>query len=310
MSRIVITEFMEESAVTRLTGRFDTLYDPELVNKPDDLIAALEKAEALIVRNRTQVRGTILASAERLRAVGRLGVGLDNIDVPACERRDIAVIPASGANDDSVAEYVITGALMLRRTAYHATERVAAGDWPRNQLMGREVMGARLGLVGFGSVARSTARRAAALGMSILACDPHVEEDDPVWTEFNAGRRSFDDLLAEADVISLHVPLNDNTRGLMDKVALARMKPDAVLINAARGGVVDEHALSDALRSGRIAGAMLDVFEQEPLPGGTELEDVPNLVLTPHIAGVTQESNVRVSNMIADRISAELEKRS
>lgn len=308
MPDIVITEFMEEGAVASLSERYDTLYDPELVGKPDEMASRLAGARALIVRNRTQVDETLLAGAGALRLVGRLGVGLDNIALEACRARDIAVIPASGANDDSVAEYVIAGTLMLRRGAYFDTADVAAGQWPRTRLMaGREVLGATLGLVGFGAIARAVARRAAALDMRLLAHDPHVAEDDPAWRELNVAPRSLNALLDEADVVSLHVPLSAGTRKLIDAAALARMKPDAVLINSARGGVVDEAALADALRSQRLGAAMLDVFDTEPLPGGGPLAGVPNLILTPHIAGVTQESNVRVSRMIADKVSAALE---
>jgi (S)-sulfolactate dehydrogenase len=308
MPDIVITEFMEDGAVASLSQRYDTLYDPELVAKPEELASQLAGARALVVRNRTRVDEGLLAAAGALRVVGRLGVGLDNIALEACRARDIAVIPASGANDDSVAEYVVAGALMLRRGAYFATAEVAAGQWPRTRLMaGREVLGATLGLVGFGAIARATARRAAALGMRLVAHDPYLADDDPAWGELNAEPRSLEALLGEADVVSLHVPLSEGTRNLIGAAALARMKPDAVLINSARGGVVDEAALADALRSGRLGAAMLDVFETEPLPGGGLLADVPNLVLTPHIAGVTEESNVRVSRMIADKVIAALE---
>ena len=308
MPDIVITEFMEAGAVASLSERYDTLYDHELVAKPEVLARQLAGARALVVRNRTQVDEGLLAGAAALRVVGRLGVGLDNIALDACRKRDIAVIPASGANDDSVAEYVIAGALMLRRGAYFDTAAVAAGGWPRNRLMaGREVLGATLGLVGFGSIARAVARRAAALGMRLVAHDPHLADDDPAWRKLSVAPRSLNALLEEADVVSLHVPLSEGTRNLIGAAALARMKPDAILINSARGGVVDEQALADALRSGRLGAAMLDVFETEPLPGGGPLADVPNLILTPHIAGVTAESNVRVSRMIADKVIAALE---
>jgi (S)-sulfolactate dehydrogenase len=308
MPDIVITEFMEDGAVASLSQRYDTLYDAELVAKPEELAGQLAGARALIVRNRTQVDERLLAGASALRVVGRLGVGLDNIALEACRARGIAVIPASGANDDSVAEYVIAGALMLRRGAYFDTSDVAAGDWPRNRLMmGREVLGATLGLVGFGAIARATARRAAALGMRLLAHDPHVAGDNPAWVELNVAPRSLNALLENADVVSLHVPLSEGTRNLIDAAALARMKPDAILINSARGGVVDEAALADALRSKRIGAAMLDVFATEPLPGGGPLADVPNLLLTPHIAGVTEQSNVRVSRMIAEKVMVALE---
>ncbi|HQS49965.1 MAG TPA: NAD(P)-dependent oxidoreductase, partial [Xanthobacteraceae bacterium] len=174
----------------------------------------------------------------------------------------------------------------------------------------REVSGKRLGLIGFGAIARETAQRARALGMEVVAFDPFVAADDPAWRAHGVGPRSLDDLLTESDAVSLHVPLTSQTRNLIDAAALDRMKPGAVLINAARGGVVDEAALAAALRRGAIGGAMLDVFEAEPLGAGSALCDVPNLILTPHIAGVTEESNVRVSALIASKVSQALKGRS
>ena len=179
MPDIVIPEFMDEAAVREGLQGFDVLYAPDLVDRPDDLAAALREARGLIVRNRTQVRGPLLDAAQSLKAVGRLGVGLDNIDMAACEARGIAVFPARGANDISVAEYVIATAMLLLRGAYSATSDVIAGSWPRNRLMGREISGKRLGLVGYGSIARETAKRAAALDMAVTAFDPFVEPAHP-----------------------------------------------------------------------------------------------------------------------------------
>src|SRR5512137_1193023 len=159
MPEIVISEFMDEAAIRASFAGRDVLYDPKLVDDPARLGTAVRDARALIVRNRTQVRGALLKAAPRLEVVGRLGVGLDNIDVPACEARGIAVYPATGANDLSVAEYVITAALMLLRRAWLSTARVVAGEWPRTDLMGREMDGKQLGLVGFGAIARETATR-------------------------------------------------------------------------------------------------------------------------------------------------------
>ena len=309
MADIVVTEFMDADALDALRAQYDVTYDPELVDRPDDLAALLGPARALIVRNRTQVRAALLEKAPRLVVVGRLGVGLDNIDVPACEARGIAVRPATGANDLSVAEYVICGVLMLLRGAYHASAEVADGAWPRTRLMGREASGRTLGLVGFGAIARETARRARALGMAIAAYDPFLPDDHPAFAQFEARPLPLDDLLAQSDAVSLHVPLTEATRGLIGAAALGRMRPGAVLINAARGGVVDEAALADALKGGRLGGAMLDVFEREPLPGGGPLQGVPNLILTPHIAGVTEESNVRVSAAVAEAVAQVLKER-
>lgn len=302
---IVISEFMDEEAVATLAAAYPTLYDPDLVDRPADLARLAAGCRALVVRNRTQVRGALLEGAVRLEAVGRLGVGLDNIDVEACHRRSIAVLPASGANDVSVAEYVITTAMILLRGAYYATFKVAAGQWPRNALInGREISGKVLGLVGFGAIARETAVRARALGMTVIAHDPFVASDHPSWTTVGATPASLDDVMSRSDVVSLHVPLTQDTRNLVDSMALDLMKSDAILINAARGGVVDEPALAQALKDGKIGGAALDVFESEPLKGeaAVNFEGCPNLILTPHIAGVTAESNVRVSAVTAQNV--------
>lgn len=306
MPEIVISEFMDEAAIREAFAGRDVLYDPQLVDDATRLHDAVRDARALIVRNRTQVRGTLLDAAVKLEVVGRLGVGLDNIDVTACAARGVAVYPASGANDLAVAEYVITAALVLLRRAWFATGRVTAGEWPRTALMGREIAGKRLGLVGYGSIARVTARMARGLGMSIAACDPLLPADHPAWA--GAEPQTLPDLLRGSDVVSLHVPLTETTRNMLDAGALALMKPDAILINAARGGIVDEMALCEALRSGRLGGAALDVFEREPVDAttGARFAQVPNLILTPHIAGVTDESNVRVSSVTAQAVARHL----
>lgn len=306
MSEIVICEFMDEAAVRDGLAGFDVHYDPKLVDRPDELRACVADARALIVRNRTQVRGALLEAAAKLEAVGRLGVGLDNIDVEACRARGVAVFPATGANDVAVAEYVMGAALHLRRGVFGATDAMIAGQWPREKLMGRELSGATLGLVGFGAIAQEVARRAAAFGMAIVAHDPHVTAGDARWGAVEPV--ALPDLLARADVISLHVPLTDGTRNLIDAAALARCKADAILINSARGGVVDETALAAALKAGRLGGAALDVFATEPLTqeGRAVFEGCPNLLLTPHVAGVTVESNVRVSHVTVAAVARHL----
>ena len=306
---ILITEFMDEAAIRDGLAGFEVRYDPALVDQPEALHAAIGAARAVILRNRTQLRGDLLAAATRLEVVGRLGVGLDNIDTDACAARGIAVCPASGANDVSVAEYVIAGALVLLRGAYLSTPELVAGGWPRNRLVGREITGKRLGLVGFGAIARETARRAAALGMEVTGFDPFLPATSPAWSQ-PWGRvepRDLATLLATSDVVSLHVPLTEATRAMIDAAALATMKPDAILVNAARGGVVDQPALAAALREGRLGGAALDVFETEPLgSGGAVFEGAPNLLLTPHIAGVTVESNARVSRVTVENVARHL----
>jgi len=305
--KIVIAEFMDEAAVASLAARFDVRYDKDLVDRPAELAAALADATAVIVRNRTQVNAALLAAAPRLKVVGRLGVGLDNVDQPGCAARGIVVIPATGANALAVAEYVIGTAMLLLRGVYAATADVAAGRWPRTALSdGCELAGKTLGLVGFGGIGRLTARLARALGMATIAFDAHIAAAAAAWADESTACRTFDALLADADVVSLHVPLTPATRNLVDAARIAAMRRGAILINTARGGVVDEAAVAAALRAGHLGGAALDVFDREPLPAGSPLAGCPNLILTPHVAGVTRESNVRVSALIADRVATAL----
>lgn len=306
--KIVISEFMDGAAVEFLRRRFDTRYDPALVDRRDELVAGLEDADALIVRNRTRVDAELLAAAPKLRVVGRLGVGLDNIDLAASRERGVAVIPATGANAAAVAEYVLCTAMMLLRGAYRSSTTVAAGGWPRAALSdGREIGGKAIGIVGFGGIGRLAAKLARLLGMRVLACDPQIAADSPVWQGEAALRLDLNELLGQADVVSLHIPLVPGTRGLIGAAQLALMKSDAVLINTARGGTVDEAALAAALKAGRLGGAALDVFADEPLAPGSPLSDCPNLILTPHIAGVTREANQRVSSLIAEQVATLLE---
>jgi len=308
MAQIVISEFIAPEALALLESRHSVLYDPSLCERPDNLAGALADARAIIVRNKTQVRGAVLDAAQRLEAIGRLGVGLDNIDVAVCEARGIKVLPARGANASAVAEYVVSAALILLRGAFGATPDLLAGAWPRERLIGRQIEGKRLGLLGFGSIGQATADKARALGMEIAAYDPAIPHDAPCW-EAGARRMTFEELLAASDVLSLHLPLTEETRGLIGADALARMNPDAILVNTARGGIVEEAALAKALRERRLAGAALDVFAAEPLDTATAdlFASLDNLILTPHIAGVTNEANARVSDVTARNVLAALE---
>ena len=303
MADIVITEFMDAPAVDSLRTDFDVSYDPDLHGDAAAIAGLLGSARALIVRNRTRVDGALLAAGPRLVAVGRLGVGLDNIDLDACAERGVSVHPATGANVVAVAEYVIGATLLMLRGAYHSTGRVLAGEWPRNALIGREASGKTLGIVGFGAIGRAVAQRAAALGIDISAFDPVLPRDDSAWR--TSGVRRFGDLrvmLGTCDVLTLHVPLTDDTRHLVGAGEIAAMKRGACIVNTARGGVLDETATVEALACGQLGAAALDVFEDEPLPADSPLVGVPNLYLTPHIAGLTEESNARTGELIASRI--------
>lgn len=305
--RIVISEFIDDSAVAALACSHEVVYDPGLVDRLPDLEASIATADALIVRNRTAVSVALLAAAPRLRVVGRLGVGLDNIDTEACTARGVEVIPATGANARAVAEYVIATAMLLLRGTYMATEEVAAGRWPRAVLSsGREICGKTMGLIGFGSIGQATGAMARAVGMRAIGFDPQLAADAPAWAHAKTVACRFDEVVARSDVLSLHVPLVAGTRNLLDAPAIASMQRGALLVNTSRGGVVDEVAVAAALRAGMLGGAALDVFESEPLPAGSPLAGCPRLILTPHIAGLSREANARVSTLIAERVAAAL----
>lgn len=302
-----MSEYLPEEHLDRLRELHDVVYDPDLCTDRPRLLDEVAGVEAIFTRNRTRVDRELLAAADDLRVIGRLGVGLDNIDMAECASAGIPVISAQGANAVSVAEYVIGAMFVLVRGVYGMTPSMLAGEWPRQgHAFGRELMGQTLGLVGFGSIARQVAIRAAGLGMDVIAHDPFIAEQDPAWQAVDPV--DFHVLLARSDVLSIHVPLDEGTKGLIDAAALARMKPTAVLVNTSRGGIVDEAALAAALRSGALGGAALDVFSAEPL--GPEAAAVfaktPNLLLTPHVAGNAREAVQRVATMIVDAVLEEL----
>jgi (S)-sulfolactate dehydrogenase len=312
--RILITEFMDAPAVAALRAKFDVDYQPEFVRQRANLLAAVREVPALIVRNLTQVNREVFDAAPGLMVVGRLGVGLDNIDMALAKERGVTVYPASGANALSVAEYVIGTTFAMLRGAYMATAATAHGDWQKVKLStGLEVHGKTLGLIGFGEIGRLTAGLGRTVGMRVIAHDPALTADAAVWREHGVQPMTLAALLSEAHVVSLHVPLIDATRNLIDTARLRAMRQGAFLINTARGGIVDEAALADALIAGHLGGAAIDVYATEPLPAGSPLAravaaGVPNLILTPHIAGLTTEANTRVSGMIAARVTEFLER--
>lgn len=308
MPDILIPEFMEPTSIERLKSRFSVHYEPELYKDVQQFTATIPDYRAMIVRNGTQVRGAALDAAKQLRVVGRLGVGLDNIDLETCAARGITVIPATGANAISVAELAIGAMIVLVRGAFYATDQLRAGEWPRLQMTGREIYGKTLGIVGFGHVGCAVAERAGPMGMTMLASDPYVPESDPRWARLGVAKASLGRVLAESDILSLHVPLSDETRDMIDAAALAKLKPGATVVNMARGAIVNEQALADALVSGHVANAAVDVFDKEPFDPASPLAKAPNLILTPHLGAMTVESNLRVSAMIVDEISAHLDR--
>ena len=303
---ILITEFMDDRAVDLLRSKYEVIYDKSLADNQEKIPDMMEDIKALIVRNRTQVNENLLTNAPNLSCIGRLGVGLDNIDLELCKKRSLEVYPATGANTNAVVEYVLTSALVLLRGAFNKTEEMVSGAWPREQSSGNEITGKVLGLVGFGEIAQKTANLAKSFNMEIIAFDPFLDKKSSAWD--NVKNVSLEKLLRDADVISVHTPLNESTHHLINSTNLNFMKKNAIIINAARGGVIDDKALSEKLRKNEIKGAALDVFETEPMDinSGSYFDDLRNVILTPHIAGVTKESNVNVSAMIADKVDKHL----
>ncbi len=304
MADIVITEVLDPETIASLSRDYEVHYDPELVHKPDELVGLIPEARAMIVRNRTPVDRRVIEAGKRLEAVGRLGTGLDNIDVALCAERGVAVCAAPGVNRESVAEYVIGGlVLLLRPGAFSATGRIFAGEWPRMELMGCEIMGKRLGIIGYGNIGREVAKRALPFDMEVIATDPYVPADDPTWAAFGAVKVELDEVVATADAVTLHVPLTDETHHMINAATLAKMKPGVVLVNSSRGPVLEATAVSDALASGHLGGALIDVFDEEPVPEGTSpLAEAANLIATPHIAGSTIEAQELVGTETATAV--------
>jgi len=307
VTKVVVSEFLPEPHLERLRQSFEVVYDPDLYADRARLLAEIGDAAAVFIRNRTRIDQELLDSGPVLRVVGRLGVGLDNIDLDGCVGAGVTVFPAVGANAVSVAEYVIGAMLVLVRGVYDMTPSMVAGEWPRQgHAFGHELLGKTLGLIGLGSIARQVAVRATVFEMRVVAHDPLLRDDDGAWGM--VGKVDLKTLLSTSDVVSLHVPLGEGTRNLIDAAALASMRPTAILVNTARGGIVDETALAAALRDGSIAGAALDVFSTEPLgPKPSAIfAGVPNLLLTPHVAGNTEEAVDRVASMIVAAVEEAL----
>ncbi len=277
--------------------------EPDL--DPRALAARLAQGyHALIVRSRPRVTADLLAAAPALRVVGRAGVGVDNIDLDAARARGVVVVNAPAATTEAVAEHTLALLFAVARRLAEADASMKAGRWDKKRFMGIELAGRTLGLVGVGRIGAAVARRAAALGMTVLGYDPYLT---PATLRSRGAEpvTSLPDLLARSDVVSVHVPLTPATRGLLNREAFAYMKDGVIVLGTARGGVIDEDALLDALRAGKVRGAGLDVFATEP-PGATPLVTHPRVVATPHIAAQTEEAQARVARDIAQEVLAAL----
>jgi len=268
----------------------------------DELRAVIPDYDALIVRSRTKVTASIIASGTRLQVIGRAGVGLDNIDVESAKERNIRIVSSVTSAMIAVAEHTIGLMIALARFIPHADASLKHGEWAKNKFLGVELYGKTLGLVGIGRIGALVALRALAFGMRVLAYDPYVTRERA--QEFGANLLdSLDDLLAQSDFVSIHTPLLPSTRGMIDAQALGKMKPNARLIFCARGGVVDEQALLESLNQNKLAGAALDVFENEP-PGAHPLLQHPRVVATPHLGAMTEEAQTKAAIDVAQQVTA------
>jgi len=265
-----------------------------------EFTAALETAEGLIVRSGTQVTRNLISRAGQLKTIGRAGVGVDNVDLDAATERGIAVFNAPGGNTTAAAELTIALLISVARRIPAAEASLRRGEWDRSAFKGVELRGKTLGLIGAGRIGGEVATRCQAFGMDVVVYDPYLAEERA--EELGVELVGFDEVAARGDFISIHVPLTDETRGIVEEETLGRMKSTAFVVNASRGGVVDEDALANALHDGVIAGAALDVYETEPLAADSPLRAAPNLVLTPHLGASTAEAQVGVATEVAAKI--------
>jgi len=298
-AKILVSDDVSESGLQPLRDA-GFIVEKKLKLAPDDLRAALTDCSGMIVRSETKVTADLLDAAKYLRVIGRAGVGVDNIDVPAATARGIVVMNAPDGNTITTAEHTIALLVALARRVPQANSSLKSGKWERKNFIGTELQGKTLGIIGLGRIGRVVASRAHALGMKIVAYDPFIVSEQTRDLEIDSA--SFDEVLTRADFLTVHTPLTADTRSLIDANALAKMKQGARIINCARGGLVDEAALFDAIKSGKIAGAALDVFEQEPPPPDHPLLALDQVIVTPHLGASTTEAQEGVAFTVAEQM--------
>jgi D-3-phosphoglycerate dehydrogenase len=298
---VLISEDLDSPAIQKLGEKYSVVRDPVLWKNPEGLKAGIKAAKAIMVRNQTQLTAELLLAAPRLLGIGRIGVGLDNIDVEAASKNGIVVIAPLNANAVSVAELAFGLVLALARKIPLADRSTRAGSWDRKTCTGIELDGKTLGICGLGRIGRLVALRGKAFGMKIRVFDPFVKNDSPVLTELNATLcEKLHDALGVADFVTVHSPLTADTKHMFNAAAFASMKRGAFFINTSRGGVMDESALLAALQSGHLSGAALDVRETEPPTVRSEFEKLDNVILTPHVGAFTTEAQARTFEAVCD----------
>jgi len=302
MIKILITEFINQNSINNLKKKFEIKYDEKIYENKLKLENIIHNYEGLIVRNKTQVDSNVLKKAKKLKFIGRLGVGLDNIDTEFCKNKNIHVQPATGMNADSVAEYVVSSSMSLIKKIPMFHNGTIKGEWPRTTIRSAEINQKFLGIIGFGTIGKKVAKFCSKNGLKILAYDPYINEIND--KEIDAKLSNLNEIYEKSDIISIHLPLTDETKNMINKSSFSKMKNNPIIINTSRGSIINENDLIDAYHEKIISGFALDVFENEPIESKFYNKIVPgmNCILTPHISGVTTESNIRVSDFIVKKI--------
>jgi len=302
MIKILITEFINQNSLDNLKKKFDVKYEEKLCENKLELEKIIKEYDGLIVRNKTQLNSDILKNASKLKFIGRLGVGLDNIDTEYCKNKDIHVQPATGMNADSVAEYVVSSSMSLIKKIPMFHSGTIKGEWPRTTIKSTEINQKNLGIIGFGTIGKKVAEYSSKNGLKILAYDPYIKEIND--KEIDAKLSSLNEIYEKSDIISIHLPLTDETKNMINKSSFSQMKNKPIIINTSRGGIINESDLINAYHENIISGFALDVFENEPIESEfyNKIKPGMNCILTPHISGVTTESNIRVSDFVVKKI--------
>lgn len=297
MYKILVSDALSEEGLKILELEKEFQVDVKTDLKADVLRQIIKEYDALLVRSATKVTREIIAAADRLKVIGRAGVGLDNVDLEAATQKGIIVMNTPAGNTISTAEHTMSMILALSRNIPQANSSVKAGEWKRSKFMGVELYHKTLGIAGLGRIGAEVARRAQSFGMKILAYDPFLNKE--VAQSLGIEVVEFRELCANSDYITVHAPLTDETRHMISDEQFGMMKKGVRVINCARGGIVDEVALVKAIKQGRVAGAAIDVFEQEPVPADNELLSLPQVITTPHLGASTEEAQVNVAIEVA-----------
>jgi len=299
--RVLVSDKLSETAVQIFRDRgVDVDYEPDLGRDNDALLAAIAPYDGLAIRSATKVSRKLIAAAQNLKVIGRAGIGVDNVDIPAATSRGIVVMNTPHGNAVTTAEHALSLMMALARQIPEANASTHAGKWEKNRFMGVELFNKTLGIIGCGSIGSIVADRALGLKMKVIAYDPFLNPKRAI--EIGVEKVELDDVFRRADFVTLHAPLTEKTRNIIDAAAIAKMKKGVRIINCARGGLLAEDALYDALKSGHVAGAALDVFEEEPATDH-KLFGLKNLVATPHLGASTWEAQENVAIQIAEQIS-------